>query len=501
MENLPIISLLLLLLTILLFSAIGRSKSKRRSKLPPGPPPLPLIGNFHQIAGKPFHQYFRRLSKTYGSLVHVKLGSRSVIVANSSKMAEQILKSQDLNFCSRPPLLALHKLSYGGFDMAFAPYGPYWREMRKLSLLHLLSSARVKSFRPIREDEVATLIGKISGKASRSETVNLSDEIVFLTSTIISRIAFGKRFEHGSGESRAFDRNILEFQTALSGFYWTDYFPRLAWLDRLTGKTDHLDRVFRSWDSFYQNLIDEHSATDRPETMHRDVLDILLQLRDDESRLFDISLDQIKAILMDVFFASTDTVATTLVWAMTALVKNPAAMAAAQEEIRSVAGKRKKMVEEEDIAAASLPYFNAVLKESLRMYFPIPLLLGREAIRGCAVGGFEIPAAALVYVNGWALSRDPEVWENPEEFRPERFMEGEEKLWVGQDLGFIPFGAGRRGCPGITMAVATLETVLANLLYAFDWKVPEGMKVDTEALTGITLHKKYPLCLVANNFI
>ncbi|KAL0346877.1 UNVERIFIED_CONTAM: cytochrome [Sesamum calycinum] len=165
------------------------------------------------------------------------------------------------------------------------------------------------------------------------------------------------------------------------------------------------------------------------------------------------------------------------------------------------------MMEEEDIATAQLPYFNATIKETLRVYSTIPLLIPRETIKDCTIDGYEIPAKTLVHVNAWAISKDPELWKDPFEFKPERFLGDERKLTMdlkGTDFGLIPFGAGRRGCPGITMALATVEIVMANLLYLFDWGLPDGMKkedIDNDISPGLTLHKKNPLLLVAKKFV
>ncbi|KAK4396680.1 cytochrome [Sesamum angolense] len=213
--------------------------------------------------------------------------------------------------------------------------------------------------------------------------------------------------------------------------------------------------------------------------------------------------------MQDVYFASTDTIATTIVWAMTALIKNPSMLKKVQAELRSALPtlQNKAMVEEEDIVTARLPYFNSVIKETLRVYSTIPLLVPRETMKDCTIDGYEIPAKTLVHVNAWAISKDPELWKDPFEFKPERFLEDERIFSLdlkGKDFGFIPFGAGRRGCPGITMALATLEITMANILYLFDWGLPDGVKreaIDNDISPGLTLHKKNPLLLVAKKFV
>lgn len=168
-----------------------------------------------------------------------------------------------------------------------------------------------------------------------------------------------------------------------------------------------------------------------------------------------------------------------------------------QEEIRNLEGK-KDFLDEDDIQ--KFPYFQAVIKETLRLHLPAPLLVQRETNEKCILDGYEIPAKTLVYVNAWAIQRDPEAWKDPEEFYPERFLDSAIDF-QGLDFELIPFGAGRRICPGLPMAIATLQLILANLLYSFDWELPVGMKkedIDTEVLPGITQHKKNPLFVVAN---
>ena len=198
--------------------------------------------------------------------------------------------------------------------------------------------------------------------------------------------------------------------------------------------------------------------------------------------------------------AGTDTSAAALVWAMTEVMKNPGVMKKAQEELRSAFGK-KGFVDEDDLH--KLPYLKALVKETLRVHPPAPLLVPRETLGKCSIDGYDIPPKTLVYVNAWAIGRDPEVWENPEEFLPERFL-GSSVDFKGQDYQLIPFGAGRRICPGIHLAVVTVELALANLLYSFDWEMPHGMNkddIDMDVKPGVVMHKRNALCLQASHYI
>ncbi|XVE69773.1 hypothetical protein DITRI_Ditri10aG0017900 [Diplodiscus trichospermus] len=419
---------LLLALPIFLFFLLVKHRNHGNSLLPPGPPGLPLIGHLHMqmLDRSAPHIFLRKLSQKYGSLMYLRLGFKSTLVVSSAKMAKEVMKTHDLNFCSRPTVRGSQKLSYNGLDLAFAPYNAYWREMRKICVIHLFNSGRVQLYRPIREEEVTSLIEKISKSSDESKPVNLSEAMMCLTSTIICRIGFGMR--------------------------------------------------------------------SKPE--QEDIVDVLLQIWKDRYFTVDLTMDHIKAILMNVFVAGTDTSAAAVIWVMTFLMKNPRCMKKIQEEVRNLIGK-KGFVNEDDVQG--LTYLKAVIKETFRLQSIVPLLVPRETIRKCNIEGYEIPAKTLVYINAWAIGRDPEAWENPEEFYPERFI-GSSIDYKGLDFELIPFGAGRRGRPGIHMGVATVELALANLVYKFDWEMPSGMNkedIDFEVIPGITVHKKNALCLMA----
>ncbi|PHT85215.1 Cytochrome 83B1, partial [Capsicum annuum] len=201
----------------------------------------------------------------------------------------------------------------------------------------------------------------------------------------------------------------------------------------------------------------------------------------------------------NVLVAGSDTSAAVVVWAMTALMKNPKTMKKVQEEIRNLIGN-KGVVNEDDIQ--NMSYLKAVIKETFRLYPPDPLLILRESMKKSTLEGYEIHPGALVHVNAWAIARDLEIWENPSEFIPERFLNSEIDF-KREDYELIPFGAGRRGCPGITLGIVAIELALSNLLYAFDWELLYGLKkedIDTDVRHGITMHKKNELCLIPKNY-
>ncbi|XP_038716443.1 cytochrome P450 83B1-like [Tripterygium wilfordii] len=495
----PLVIIFLVILMLLFFFLKHKSRSEN-VRLPPGPKGLPLIGNLHQLDNSNLPFYLWQLSNQHGPLVFLRLGLKPTLVVSSAKMAKETLKTHDLEFSSRPALRSLQILSYNGQDIGFSPYNAYWREMRKICVIHLFSNTRVQTFRPIREYEVSLMVRKISKLANASKPCNLNEALMFLTSTIICRTAFGKRYEDEAAERTRFESLLNETEELLAGSFLSDYLPCMSWFDRLTGMLPRLEKTFVELDYFYDELIKEHLDPKRPEPEREDILDILLQLWKDSSSKSNLTMDHIKGVLMNVFVAGTSTSAATVVWAMVFLMKNPTIMKKTQKEIRNLIG-RKGLVNEDDVQR--LPYLKAVVKETMRFRAVNPLLIPKETTQKCYINGYVIPAKTLVFVNAWAIGRDPEAWENPEEFYPERFIDNPIDF-KGQDFRLVPFGAGRRTCPGLHMGIATVELSLANLLYNFDWEMPTGMKeedIDTEALNGITVHKKNALCLMATNFI
>ncbi|KAJ0969472.1 hypothetical protein J5N97_022349 [Dioscorea zingiberensis] len=358
-------------------------------------------------------------------------------------MAREIMKTHDLIFASRPHFKAAHIMLYGNLDMALAPYGEHWRQMRKIAVTNLLSMRRVQSFQAVREME----------------------------------------------------EMIEENMVLLSGFNLEDYFPSLGWLSSLFGWDERAKRNFIKWDGVLSQMIQEHTnKKHRSDQKDDDFVDVLLSLKEDPNLGFNLENEHIKALLLDMFAAGTDTTYIVLEWGMAELIRNPNVMKMLQDEVKKIASG-KPMVNEHDLG--EMHYLRAVIKEILRLHPPAPLLLQRESMESCQLEGYEIPKKTRVIINYWAIARDPEVWEKPNEFIPERFLNNPIDF-KGQDYEYIPFGSGRRMCPGIQFAVSTTELTLANLVNRFDWLLPDTLvgEVNMAEAPGLTMKMMNNLHLV-----
>ncbi|KAL5804558.1 hypothetical protein ACOSQ3_031358 [Xanthoceras sorbifolium] len=485
--------LILIFTTPFLFLFLLKQEKKRAQsrRLPPGPKQLPLIGNLHQVGDSP-HKSLPQLANEYGPLMFLQLGWVPTIVISSADVAREIFKTHDLKFSGRPELYAVKKLNLGCDNISFAPYSEYWREIRKIAIKELLTSKSVQSFQADRNEEVQ-LMTKLIGRSSGP--INMRSLTLVLSNNIVCRAIFHKKFENGISTIAGFDYLMSQVQDLLGKSSVIDYFPWLKWLNNFNGRNATMDKYFAEVHKLLDEEIKEHLDLEKPKTKHGDLVDVLLRMQKDSSSGIALSNEQIKAVLSDIFIAGTDSSSATLVWTMTELIRNPSVMKKAQNEIRQ-AVKGKENVEEDDLS--KLTYLKSVLKEALRLHPPAPLV-PRETIEDCTVRGYRIPAKTRVTINVKSIATDPNYWENPHEFRPERFLNSDIDF-RGQNFELIPFGVGRRGCPGMQFAVSLLELALANLLYRFDWKLPPGMVIedlDMEEAFGLSMHKKIPLYLVA----
>ncbi|KAF5820898.1 putative oxidoreductase [Helianthus annuus] len=461
--------------------------------LPPQPWKLPLVGHLHHLLGTPPHHALRNIARKLGPVVHLQLGQVSAVIISSPPLARQIMKTHDLSFANRPKLLSAEIIAYNYKDIAFAPYGDYWRQMRKICVLELLSARKVQSFRSIREQESWDLIESIS--TQRLKTINLSDKIFTMINTIVSRISVG---------SRCKDQDMLlelirEGMDLSGGFDVSDLFPSITLLPRITGTRKKMEMISKKADAILNNIILEHKERHASHANEEDLVDVLLRLKDDECFNFPLNLYNIKAVIVDMFAAGSDTSSVTVEWAMSELMKNPRVMKKAQDELRNVL-KEKTKIHESDIQ--ELDYLKQVIKETLRLHPPLPFLLPRECREDCEIGGFHIPIKTKVIINAWMIGRDPDYWIDPESFIPERFSESTLNI-MGTNFEYLPFGAGRRMCPGILLGLANVELPLAMLLYHFDWELPSGptsKNFDMFESFGATLKRKNDLLLVPHPY-
>ncbi|KAG5514973.1 hypothetical protein RHGRI_036122 [Rhododendron griersonianum] len=468
MDFLSPTTLILLLLSSIISIWFSIRIFKKPLNLPPGPPQLPIIGNLHQLGNLP-HRSLHELSKRYGPVMHLRLGQVPTLVVSSPEMAKQVLKTHDLVCCSRPPSRGPKRLSYNFLDVAFGPYNDYWREMRKLCVMELFNVKTVQSFGHVREEQVGQLIESLS--KSSGEPVELSERIYSLTNNVLCRIAFGKSYEGRQFASGKFQATIDEGMAMLSSFWGSDFFPNVGWIvDVLSGLHSRLEKLFHDFDGFFERVIEEHVDPTRKMSENEDIIDIFLGLAQDQTASFCLTRDHIKAILMDIFIGGIVTSSLTMVWAMTELARNPRVMQKVQTEIRSHVGKNSKV---DETQVENLKYFKMVVKETFRLHPPATLLIPHESTQHFQICGYNVYPKTRILVNAWAIGRDPEVWKNPGEFYPERF-EGSEIDFRGQNFELLPFGAGRRICPGLTMGATAVEFTLANLLHCFNWELPKG---------------------------
>ncbi|MCD7452617.1 hypothetical protein HAX54_017596 [Datura stramonium] len=497
--SLPL-AILLLILTVKYLSKKILAKQSETLNLPPGPWKLPLIGSIHHlIASQLPHHTLRDLAKKHGPLMHLQLGEIPTVVISSPRAAQSVLKTHDIAFANRPELLSIKILCYNYSNIAFAPYGNYWRQMRKLCTLELLSTKNVVSFASIREEEAFDLVEYVKSKSG--SIINLTEKMYALTNAVICRAAFGKRRKE---ESAYFMSLIKEISLMITGLDISEVFPSLKFLQGLTGTKAKLVKLHKKLDEVLDMIIEEHkeklhqkNGSEEESLRKNDLVNLLLKHQESGTLDFPFTTDNIKAVIMDMFTAGTETSATVLDWAMVEMMRNPRVMEKAHLELRRIL-KGKSRVTESDLKQVS--YLKLVIKETLRLHPPLPLLLPRECRDQCVINGYDIPINTKVIVNAWAINRDAEFWEDAESFLPERFINSTNVEFIGQNFEYLPFGGGRRMCPGISFGLANIELPLAQLIYHFNWKLPNGMKPEDVHVTetpGSSCRRKYNLCVIA----
>ncbi|KAL3649922.1 hypothetical protein CASFOL_006325 [Castilleja foliolosa] len=473
--------------------------NKPELSLPPGPRKLPFIGNLHLFAASrntPFQQTLRDLSKKYGPLMHLRLGEIDAIIVSSPETAKLVMKTHDITFASRPSLILSDNVYGNNKSIALAPYGEYWRQMRKIFTLELLTAKRVRSFKSIREEEVLDLCKWIA--LHQGQKINLTERISSTGYDTIVRASVGKKIE----EKIKFIATIKKIVEFISIFRIADAYPSIKFLPVIIGDMRKIDEMHRQWDEMFTSIVEERVRTKKTKNnvgedeQAEDLLDVLLNIQSDKSREPSLTYNNIKFLLVEIFGAGATTSTVVLDWAMAEMLRNPEILKKAQDEVRRTFDGKGCINESQ---FDKLKYMRMVIKETLRMHPPAPLLVPRVSRERCEINGYTIPAKTWVLVNAWAIGRDPKYWEDAERFKPERFLEKQETDFKGNSFEYIPFGAGRRICPGILFGLANVEIQLAMLLYHFDWILADGMKAEEMDMTyhcGVEGRRKHTLPVI-----
>ncbi|KAL3537118.1 hypothetical protein ACH5RR_000484 [Cinchona calisaya] len=454
---------------------------KPTPKLPPGPTKLPLIGNIHNlhnlvVGGGLAHHVFGDLAKKYGLLMHLQLGEISTVVVSSAKLAKEILATHHPSFAGRPANLATRIIGMS----------------KKISLLLLMEEI----------SKLAESIIQSSGGSPGGVLVNLTHKLFEYSSSVICRAAFGRICKDK-------DTMIKRVKIALAlvgGFNLADVFPSLKFLPIITGLKHKLLEAHHKIDEILDDVVKQHienheiGRKGNAESGDEDLIDVLLRLQQETSTDLQIPIRtrNIKALILDMFTGGTESTAVTIQWALSELMRHPGVMKKAQAQVRQVC-KRKKIIEDDDIQ--NLKYLKMVIQETIRLHTPAPLI-PRASRENREINGYMIPNKTQVIVNAWAIARDPEYWDEPEKFKPERF-ENKSFDYMGTQSEYIPFGTGRRMCPGVTFGLASVELSLAHLLYHFDWRLPDGMMpndLDMDEVDGLVVGRKTDLQLIATPY-
>ncbi|KAJ7969661.1 Cytochrome P450 [Quillaja saponaria] len=487
--------LFLILIYIARAALLWGKKYKNAQKQPPGPPALPIVGHLHILGDLP-HRTLESLAKKYGPIMFLRLGNVPTIVVSSPEAAQLFLQTHDNVFAGRPKVQAAKYLSYSK-GIAFTQYGSYWRHIRKLCTLQFFTASKIELYAPLRKEELGLLVKSLKRAAEVHEVVYLSGMVMDLNEDITCKMILGR-----SKDAR-FDLKELvkEAMSLLGAFNIADYVPLLGPMD-IQGLTRRLKKTNKVLDEMLETIIEEHEQDSSIEKEHhKDFIDKLLSLmhKPINSHVEEIHvLDKtnIKAIILDMLTASSETSATVIEWAFSELLRYPRVMKNLQEELKSAIGMNK-MVEETDLA--KLNYLDTVVKETLRLHPVAPLLVPHESMEDIRINGYYIKKKSRIIVNAWAIGRDPNIWsENVEEFYPERFIDSNIDL-KGHDFQLIPFGSGRRGCPGLQLGLITVKFVLAQLVHCFEWKLPYNMDpkdLDMNEKFGLSLPRAKHLMAV-----
>ncbi|KAK9068008.1 hypothetical protein SSX86_012119 [Deinandra increscens subsp. villosa] len=467
--------------------------------LPPGPYGLPVVG-YLPFLGYNLHERFTEMAQRYGPIFSMRLGSKLHVVVNSMDLVKVVARDLDQIFANRCPTLTALAITYGGLDIAFSNNNTHWRNMRKLLVSEVLNTANLKASQTFRTLEVRKTVKEVYAMIGREVDIN---KIAFETgANVVTSMLWGcSKSPEGKDCSligdgfREVEFKIIELIGASN---ISDFIPMLSWFD-LQGRQGDMQRQLEFVDGIFENVIKDRINVNSnkingevEEDGRKDLLQILLELKDQKDDPTSFNIIHMKGLMMDIVLAGTDTTSTMVEWVMAEILHNPDVIRRVKDELTEVIGM-KDIVKESHLP--KLTYLDAVIKETFRLHPPLPLLVHRSPDESCMVAGYNIPKGCIVYINVWAIHRDPRNWTNPLEFKPERFL-NDNWDYNGNNFKFLPFGAGRRICPGIPLGEKMLMYILASLLHSFEWSLPKHGELELSDEFGYVTKKKVPLMAI-----
>ncbi|KAK8580945.1 hypothetical protein V6N12_071194 [Hibiscus sabdariffa] len=498
-------------LSIFMYKVLrGREKTNARSKTRMAPEPegaWPILGHLHLLGSSDqlLYRTLGAMADEHGPAFTIRLGTRRAFVVSSWEVAKECFTVNDKALASRPTTVAAKLMGYNYAVFGFAPYSPFWREMRKIATLELLSNRRLEMLKHVRISEVdmgiRDLYSLCYNNGSSPMLVELKQWFEHLTLNVVVRMVAGKRYFGASaacddGEAKMCQKAISQFFHLIGIFVVSDALPFLWWLD-MQGHEKAMKKTAKELDDLLEGWLKEHrqrriSGGNEAEG-DRDFIDVMLSLQE-EGQLSNFQYDadtSIKSTCLALILGGSDTTAGTLTWAISLLLNHRGMLRKAQEELDLHVGQERP-VDDSDIK--NLVYLQAIIKETLRLYPAGPLLGPREAMNDCTAAGYHVPAGTRLIVNVWKIQRDSRVWSNPSAFLPERFLTSHADIDVrGQQFELIPFGSGRRSCPGASFALQVVHLTLARFLHAFELTTPLNQPVDMTESAGLTIPKSTPL--------
>nr|AGI98133.1 cytochrome P450 CYP81 [Narcissus tazetta] len=479
------ISIFTILITKLLFSFNNKSNILH----PPSPPSFPIIGHLHHFK-KPLHHALARLSARHGPILLLRFGSRPVLVVSSSSIAEECFTKNDIAFANRVQFPSAKHRTYNYTTIGSANYGSHWRNIRRIATVDVLSPHRLITFNELRVSEVRLMVRRLSAEAKNEgfTKVELKSRLFGLSLNNMMRMIGGKMSGTWEEEEEASKfQEAVETMFSMSGASSIENFLPVLGLFQI-GKKEKSMRLTKYMDEFLQGMIEDHRRREvkKGGEEEKTMIGGLLALQKDDPEYYNDQI--IKALFNSLLSAGTDTSSDTIEWAIALLLNNPDKLGKAQAEIDQRTSN-KSLLQESDLP--NLPYLQCIITETLRLYPAGPLLVPHESAEDCTVSGYKIPRGTMLLVNAYAIHRDPNTWNEPEKFMPERF---EEKNGNDvQDCKMLPFGMGRRRCPGEGLARRVVGLVLGSLIQCFEWERVSEELVDMSEGSGLTLPKEVPL--------